>query len=95
MDDMPQRAREPELKEILISLQNLSSRFDELTIDLKSSIQSIYNPPELELSSKPPTGERKEEKSDDMIGCLNEQINKLKDYGNRLENLLRRLRSII
>ncbi len=94
MNDVPQREREPELKEVLISLENLSNRFDGLTLDLKNKIRSIHNPPQLEPANKPMDGE-KSSKPDDMVGCMNEQINRLKNYGNRIEDLLMKLNKII
>lgn len=94
MNDVPQREREPELKEVLISLENLSNRFDGLTLDLKNKIQSIHNPPQLEPANKP-MDEEKSSKPDDMVGCMNEQINRLKNYGNRIEDLLMKLNKII
>lgn len=94
MNDVPQREREPELKEVLILLENLSSRFDGLTLDLKNKIQSIHNPPQLEPANKP-LDNKEPLKPDDMVGCMNEQINRLKNYGNRLEDLLMKLNRII
>lgn len=94
MNDVPQREREPELKEVLISLENLSSRYDGLTLDLKNKIQSIHNPPQLEAANKA-MDNKEPSKPDDMVGCMNEQINRLKAYGNRLEDLLMKLNRIV
>jgi hypothetical protein len=93
MNDNLQRVREPELKEVLISLETLSNRFDGLTIDLKNKIQLIHNPPQLEPVNKTMEG-AKSLKPDCMISSLNEQINRLKDYGNRIEDLLMKLNNI-
>lgn len=92
MNDVPQREREPELKEVLISLENLSSRYDGLTLDLRNKVIAIYNAPELEATNKMDT---EPSKPDDMVGCMNEQINRLKAYGNRLEDLLMKLNRIV
>ena len=92
--NIPQREREPELKEVLNSLENLSNRFDELTIKLKTKIQSIHNPPQLEPIDEPTDGE-KTLKPQDMIGCINEQVSKLQNCGNRIESLLMLLHKII
>ena len=69
MNDVPQREIEPELKEVLISLENLSSRYDGLTLDLKNKIQSIHNPPQLEAANKA-MDDKEPSKPDDMVGCI-------------------------
>lgn len=90
----PSREREPELKEVLTSLELLSSRFDDLTLNLKGKIQSIYNPPELEPQSKT-TDNKEPANPNDMVGFMNEQINRLKICHDRLEGLLGKLNKII
>lgn len=88
----PQREREPELKECLMALENLASRYDGLTLDLRNKVKAIYNAPEPEspyqMDAEPP-------KPDDMVGCINEQINRLAAYSDRLEDLLDKLHRIV
>ena len=92
MNNVPQREREPELKECLMALENLSSRYDGLTLDLRNKVRAIYNAPELEAANKMDT---EPSKPDDMVGCINEQIKRLTAYSNRLEDLLGKLHRIV
>ena len=94
MNDNPQRIREPELKEVLMSLESLSNRYDGLTFDLRNKIQSIHNPPQLEPMNKSLDVNAKDKPSD-CIGLMNEQIDRLKTYANRVEDLLGKLNQII
>ena len=90
MNDIP-REREPELKECLMALEDLSSKYDGLTIELRNKVRAIYNVPE-NVSG---TDTENSAKPDDMVGCINEQIKRLEAYSNRLEDLLGKLHRII
>lgn len=95
MNNAVERVKEPELKEILNSLENLTSRFDGLTLNFKDKINSIYNPPQLEPGNKPLDVLKEEPKPNDMISCINNQLDRLKVYSNRMEDILVKLDRII
>ena len=95
MNNAEERVKEPELKEILNSLENLTSRFDELTLNFKDKINSIYNPPHLEPGNKSLDVLKEEPKPGDMISCINNQLSKLRIYSNRMEEILVKLNRII
>lgn len=96
MINTPKREREPELKETLMALENLSNRFDGLTLDLRTKVQAIYSQPSPEpnpLVHKPvaPTHPT----PFDMVSSINEQVERLREYANRVEVLLMQLNRIV
>lgn len=92
----PQRERQPELKEVLISIENLSNKYDGLTVELKNKIEAIYTPPDSMLKDPsgtatnniPPVGQH-------LVGAINEQIVRLSHYAERLEMLLLKMNGIV
>ena len=95
MNNAEEQVKEPELKKILNSLENLTSRFDGLTLNFKDKINSIYNPPQLEPENKSLDVLKEEPKPGDMISCINNQLSKLRIYSNRMEEILVKLNRII
>lgn len=92
MNDLPQRERESELKEILLSVEDLCRRYDGLTVELRNKIQAIHNPSHIEKQSIP---ENKIAEPTDFVGKITMQIETLKNYSNRLEYLLGKMHKII
>ena len=95
MNNVPQREREPELKEIAMAYESNLNRMDALTVELRNKVRSIHNPPQLEPASKNPSEGELKGRPDDAISDLCGKNERLEMYNNRLEDVLQALCRII
>ena len=96
MENAVQRIREPELKEITIAYESNLNRMDELTMELRSKIRTIYNPPQLEVAGKSmDNNSEKKIVQDDVVSELIEKNKRLEVYNCRIEDMLQLLSRII
>lgn len=95
MNNVPQREREPELKEIAIAYESNLNMMDALTAELRNKVRSIHNPPQLEPVIKNTSEGELKCRPDDAISELCSKNERLEMYNNRLEDILQALSRII
>jgi len=91
MNDKPSREREPELKEVHISLEHIANKNGDLINQIKNKINMIYRTSEPEEPNSKLGGPV----SDEAISLINEQIRRLQSHSDELERILKNLDRII